>query len=182
MAVKLIANYAKKIGLPGYSSHQYSVSVEVEVTNVTEIENESALLYATLQYAVDQQIKETGFVPPDGYGLATAAPSTGAANRLANGHAAVGQNGGHRNGNGNGRGFERWLCTDGQKGFILRLVAENDLKKEEVEVLAQQLFGKGVRQLDKLSASQLIEELLEKTGKKGNGSRGGHYRRQEVRT
>ena len=27
MAVKLIGTYAKKLGLPGYSSHQFSVSV-----------------------------------------------------------------------------------------------------------------------------------------------------------
>jgi len=34
MAIKLIANYSKKLGLPGYSSHQFSVSVETElVTN-----------------------------------------------------------------------------------------------------------------------------------------------------
>ena len=34
MAVKLIANYAKKLGLPGYSSHQFSISVETELMNV----------------------------------------------------------------------------------------------------------------------------------------------------
>jgi hypothetical protein len=36
MAVKLIANYAKKLGLPGYSSHQFSISVETELTQVDE--------------------------------------------------------------------------------------------------------------------------------------------------
>jgi len=30
MAIKLIANYSKRLGLPGYSSHQFSVSVETE--------------------------------------------------------------------------------------------------------------------------------------------------------
>ncbi len=35
--------------------------------------------------------------------------------------------------------------------------------------MAQQLFGVGVKELDKMQASQLIEELLEKTGKKTNG-------------
>jgi hypothetical protein len=30
-AVKLIANYSKRLGLPGYSSHQFSVSVETEL-------------------------------------------------------------------------------------------------------------------------------------------------------
>jgi hypothetical protein len=30
MAVKIIANYSKRLGLPGYSSHQFSVSVEAQ--------------------------------------------------------------------------------------------------------------------------------------------------------
>lgn len=30
MAIKLIANFSKRLGLPGYSSHQFSVSVETE--------------------------------------------------------------------------------------------------------------------------------------------------------
>ena len=35
--------------------------------------------------------------------------------------------------------------------------------------MARQLFGTGVTGLDKMQASQLIEELLEKTGKKAGG-------------
>src|SRR5947209_20344561 len=69
MAVKLIANYAKRLGLPGYSSHQFSVSIEAEVQNLDNVRDESARLYDSLQQAVDQQIQKTGFVPPDGYGM-----------------------------------------------------------------------------------------------------------------
>ena len=69
MAVKLIANYAKRLGLPGYSSHQFSVSVETELQNVTDVAGESARLYESLQKAVDEQMQQTGFVPPDGYGM-----------------------------------------------------------------------------------------------------------------
>ena len=61
---------------------------------------------------------------------------------------------------------EMWNCTDGQKGLILKVVNESKMPKEEVEEMAQQLFGVGVKQLDKMQASQIIEELLEKTGKK----------------
>jgi hypothetical protein len=61
MAVKLIANYAKRLGLPGYSSHQFSVSVETEFQNVTDIAGESTRLYESLQKAVDEQMKQTGF-------------------------------------------------------------------------------------------------------------------------
>ena len=68
MAIKLIANYAKRLGLPGYSSHQFSVSVETELHDATDIAGESARLYESLQKSVDEQIQQTGFVPPDGYG------------------------------------------------------------------------------------------------------------------
>src|SRR5213595_750911 len=69
MAVKLITNYAKRLGLPGYSSHQFSVSIETELQNLDNVRDESARLYDSLQQAVDEQIQETGFVPPDGYGM-----------------------------------------------------------------------------------------------------------------
>jgi hypothetical protein len=69
MAVKLIANYAKRLGLPGYSSHQFSVSIETELQNIDNVAQQSARLYESLQDVVDQQIQKTGFVPPDGYGM-----------------------------------------------------------------------------------------------------------------
>ncbi len=64
MGIKLIANYAKRLGLPGYSSHQFSVSVETEVLNVSEVSEECIRLYALLQESVDRDIQSTGFVPP----------------------------------------------------------------------------------------------------------------------
>jgi hypothetical protein len=69
MAVKLITNYAKRLGLPGYSSHQFSVSIETELPNLDSVRQDSARLYESLQEVVDQQIQKTGFVPPDGYGM-----------------------------------------------------------------------------------------------------------------
>jgi len=69
MAVKLITSYAKRLGLPGYSSHQFLVSVETELQSLDNVRQEIARLYQSLQKAVDQQIQKTGFVPPDGYGM-----------------------------------------------------------------------------------------------------------------
>ena len=69
MAVKLITNYAKRLGLPGYSSHQFSVSIETELPNLDSVAQDSARLYESLQEVVDQQIQKTGFVPPNGYGM-----------------------------------------------------------------------------------------------------------------
>jgi hypothetical protein len=69
MAIKLSAAYSKKVGLPGYSSHSFSVSIETELQNLDNVREESARLYESLQEPVDQQIQKTGFVPPDGYGM-----------------------------------------------------------------------------------------------------------------
>ena len=67
--IRLSAAYSKKVGLPGYSSHSFSVSIETELQNLDSVREESARLYDSLQQAVDQQIQKTGFVPPDGYGM-----------------------------------------------------------------------------------------------------------------
>ena len=171
MAITLEASYTKKVGLPNYSSHQFSVTVRAELSDLSQVEEESARLYRLLQDSVDREIQQPGFLPT-------------AANHGGNGNGNGAGNNGHGDGqgtNGQRRAFSDWRCTEGQKGFILRLSTENNLDKNEIEGMAQQLFGAGVKELDKMQASQLIEEILEKTGKKGNGSRGGHYRRQEVR-
>src|SRR5687768_4773222 len=138
MALVLEANYSKKLGLPGYSSHQYSVTVRTELSDVNQVEAESKHLYALLQTCVDREIQSTGFLPGN--------PQNG------NGH--------HQpsNGNGNGTG-EEWKCSPKQKELILQLVEDRKLSKAEVEQLAVKLFGIGVRSLNKLQASGLISEL-----------------------
>lgn len=184
MAVILQMTYQKKLGLPNFSSHSCSVSLTVEIPEVSVVAQETTKLYQLLQTAVDNEIQEVGFMPDaTTYGM----------------NNGTGQNGQHPNGNGhpsqhtriahqrhqsNGGGYDRtrqapngngevWNCTDGQKGFILRIVNENQdkLSKDDVEQMAQQLFGAGVKQLDKMQASQLIEELLERVGKKPQRSR-----------
>jgi len=37
MSLKLIANYSKRLGLPGYSSHQFAVTVETEISNINDV-------------------------------------------------------------------------------------------------------------------------------------------------
>ena len=64
MAIKLITNYSKRLGLPGFSSHQFSVSVETELVATDDVAGESRRLYELLQSNVDEQIEHTGFVPP----------------------------------------------------------------------------------------------------------------------
>jgi hypothetical protein len=170
--ITLEATYSKKLGLPNFSSHCYVVSLSTELTDLSQVEAESARLYALLQDSVDTELKTVGYLPE---------PAAQFHSTRTNGHPAhSGRNGG------NGRQSkpadqhnitdpedeQQWACSDKQRTLILRIVRESSLDKHEVEEMAQQLFGTGVKDLDKLQASQLIEDLLEKTGKKTNrGSR-----------
>ena len=183
MAIKLTGNYAKRLGLPGYSSHQFSVSVETELTDLSQVEGEVARTYRLLQDAVDREIQETGFVPDEEYGLRNN-PHLPAINGKANGNGHPRLNGGNGNGNSNGHPV-RWSCSDKQKELILKLVTENELDRDTVEEISLDRFGVGVKQLNKLQASGLINELLELCGKSdsrhphgnGNGNGNGNGRR-----
>ena len=138
--ITLEANYSKKIGLPGYSSHQFSVTLKSELTDVSQVEQESARLYDVLQNSVDSNIQQIGFLP-------------GEAKPVSNG-----------NGNGHHRAIkpteEPWKCSDKQRELILKITTEHKLDKTKVDQLAQDRFGKGVKELNKLEASGLIEDCL----------------------
>lgn len=155
MAIRMTATYSKRLGLPGYSSHQFEVCVETEISSIDDIASESTRLYETLQQSVDQEIQQRGFVPDDNYGK----------NSESNGHTP--QNGnGHSNGNG------AWECSQKQRDLILKLIDEHNLEKIEIESLSKDRFnGKGVRQLNRLEASGLIDELFERVGEKPARSR-----------
>ena len=198
MAIQLEANYSKKLGLPGYSSHQYSVTIRLEVSDIKQVEAESTRLYQLLQSCVDRDIQQTGFLPVNGSSNSNGTSngshqngSNGHSNGHANGHSSNGGNGhsnGHHGTNGNGRlngQAEVWTCSDKQKALILKIVEDHHLDKKDIESLAQERFGTGVRQLNRMEASGLIEELLETHGgKQGNSrSNGNRYQNsQKART
>ena len=146
------ANYSKKLGLPGYSSHQYSLTLRAEISDLTQVSAKSQELHALMQSCVDREIQRTGFLP-------------GEVVPVINGN-------GHANGNGHKPEPDAWSCSDKQRDLILKITDEHKLDKAKVEQLALDRFGKGVKQLNKLEASGLIEELLEQTGQsKPRGSR-----------
>lgn len=140
MAIQLKLDYSKKLGLPQYSSHQFSVSLTSEVNDVAQIHAEVERIYRVLQDAVDAQIVNSGYMP----GEATpASPCTpGEATPPA------------------GDGEDVWKCSPAQKNLILDLVDRNRLDKASVDNLAKERFGLGVKQLNKLQASGLIDELM----------------------
>ena len=86
-------------------------------------------------------------------------------------------NGVPRNGNGNGNGNSRngngaWKCSPKQKELILKLAEEHHLELAAVEDLAQERFGRPLADLNKLNASSLIDELLERQGNRNGRSNG----------
>ena len=198
MAIKMILNYSKKLGLPGYSSHMFSVSIETELSTKDDVPGKTERLYELLQSNVDKQIQKVGFVPPYDYGMEPAAangsnpaPNAAAgASALAAAIAAAiaSVNGpagappdnsanpptnGAANNGGSGANWQRgpaWKCTDKQRELILKLVEEHHLDKRAIEALAIERFGHGVCLLDKMEASGLIDELLDIHGGKGQGN------------
>lgn len=162
MAILLKATYVKKLGLPQYSSHQYSVEVSAELTDISQLSQASADLYARLQQAVDAQIVNPGFIPGD-TPAHTLAPA-GARSTPPPAHSSTTSD------------EEPWRCSDKQRDLILKIVTEHSLDKGEVDALARQRFGAGVKQLNKLQASGLIDELLETHGHAGNGAGNNRHR------
>ena len=172
MALQLEANYSKKVGLPGYSSHQFSLSLKAEITDPAQAPAEVARLYRLLQDGVDTSLKEVGWLPEG-------KPTNG------NGHTNGTTPSHPRNGSGNGNGnsqptnghSEQWNCTPKQQDLIIKIVEDNRLDKAEVEKLAMDRFGKGVRQLNKLDASGFIEELFDKYPRQQRNGNGNHPQR-----
>ncbi|HEY6169296.1 MAG TPA: hypothetical protein VI454_14740 [Verrucomicrobiae bacterium] len=144
MAIVLEANYSKKIGLPGYSSHQYLLTVRTELSDLGQVEAESRRLYGLLQSAVDNELQQAGWLP--------------------NGN-------GHHGSDRHKPKDELWQCSPKQKDLILKIVEENKIDKNDVEKLAADRFGKGVKLLNKLEASGLIEELFEKYPRQNRNGR-----------
>ena len=145
MAIKLNAAYSKKLGLPNYSSHSFAASVEVELTDPGSIASETARLYATLQSSVDNEIRQTGYLPGTNESPGSPAPSNGRS-----GNGSSNGNGTHSrattpisNDNG-GHAPEAWRCSDKQRQLITRLITENDLDHGEINALAEERFGCGL--------------------------------------
>ena len=171
MAIILEAAYSKKLGLPHYSSHSYVVSLRTELSDLTQVEGESARLYTLLQRSVDTQIRNVGYLPgadtpdqPDGHTSAS------------NPHPINEQPG------------DGWTCSDKQRNLILKLIEQHGLDKAQVEALAKEMFGLPVKTLNRLQASGLIEELLErhgraegKNGHDGRANGAAAYRRHTAR-
>ncbi|MFR1529489.1 hypothetical protein [Akkermansia sp.] len=162
MAIKLIANYSKRLGLPGYSSHQFEVSIETEIGNTSELDFAAERLYSSLQSAVDAQIRQVGFVPDASYGSGgvsrTSLPAMRQIPRISM------QTSGDKRSVPVCSDQQAWNCSEKQKQVILSLTRKNGMNDSALHDLAVLCFSKGVSQLNKLEASTLIKELIGTSG------------------
>jgi hypothetical protein len=159
MAIVLEAHYSKKLGLPGYSSHQYGVTIRAELSDINLVPQESERIYRLLQNSVDAEIQQPGWLPVSSDSPPPLNPDSTRTN-----------------------GAEPWSCSLKQRELILTLVEDHQLDKQAIDALARERFGKGVRQLNRLEASGLIDELLERHGGSSAGrTHRGAFRRSPVR-
>jgi hypothetical protein len=149
MAITLEANYQKRLGLANYSSHAYSVTVRTEVSDLSKIEAASAHLYQQLQEAVDKEIQHPGFLGAGSQSTNEVVPF----NRGGSGAAPAQSN--HAN------PTAAWNCSEKQQGLIVKLMVEHKIPFEELDELAHHRFNCGLKQLNKMSASGLIDELFD---------------------
>ena len=168
MAIILTMNYSKKLGLPNFSSHSCSVSLQTEIADLNQVTGEVKRLYALTQDAVDREIQEVGYLPDaSSYGMHPPENrANGSSYREADNRAS------RFNGNGEHADNGAWQCSEKQRQLVEKIVQENDLAKHQVEELAREMFGTGVKALNRLQASGLIDELLERHGgqRRGNGN------------
>ena len=139
MALILEAYYSKKIGLPSYSSHQFSLALKVELIDSAALQTETTRLYTVLQEAVDRSLQQVGWLPEV---------------KNANGNGCLSGLGSKRNG-------EHWSCSDRQKDLIKRIITDHRLTQNDIDQLAMDRFGKSLTLLSKPEASNLIDELFE---------------------
>jgi hypothetical protein len=148
MAILLQFDYGKKLGLPGYSSHNFGVSMKAEVNDPEEIPQEAQRAYGILQQAVDKQMENPGFVPSQNGKTESKEPEVDP---------------------------ERWNCTERQKGLLLTILDRNGLEPIVVEDLSREIHGRSMADLGKMQVSAVIGEVLDRWGKhpkNANGRKG----------
>lgn len=174
MAIKLIANYSKRLGLPGYSSHQFEVSIETEISNTSELPFETERLYGSLQAAVDAQIQQVGFVPDEHYGThATQKPVPGASSSEATSSSSVRQTPPASVPESSVATVPAWKCSEKQQSLILELAGKVGLDDSALNELATRRFNKSVAMLNRMEASGLIDELMNHSGSSSKRSASG---------
>ena len=144
MAILLEFNYGKKLGLPGYSSHNFGVSMKAEVNDPESIPEEAERVYSLLQQSVDSQIANPGLVSFENESPSQAQPTA----------------------NGTKADPDKWNCTIRQRALIVGVLERNGLELDAADDLANELHGKPMSELNRPETSGVITVVLDRWGRK----------------
>ena len=139
------------MGVPGYSSHDFGVSMKTEVTDVNEIGEESERVYRILQQSVDSKIVHKGYVSEQ------VNDSTGSD---------------HDNSKEPNVDPDKWNCTQRQKGLLLTILDRNGLEPIVVEDLSREIHGRSMADLGKMQVSAVIGEAIGRWGRNSQNANG----------
>jgi len=171
MPLKLNVGLSKKIGQPDFGSLGASCHIEVELessllqTDLDGFQERAQRAFTACCQAVNDELarhrdKDNGHEVQRP--ARTSSPNSG--NRLANGQA---DNGHASNGNGAGKGSPHHRASGKQLGFAEQLAGEiRGLGVQQLDLLAQKIYGKPLNGLSSLDASGFIDTLKDiKAGK-----------------
>jgi hypothetical protein len=144
MPVIITACVSKKVGQANYGSAGFSLTVQSEVSNLDQVREESHRLYSLLNQSVNEELgaeqKEEKRAE-----WPTIVRNTASS--------------------------QEWKASDKQRDLILKVIAENGVDRSDVEALAFELFGTScLPELNRLQASNLIDDMLNRWGKKPSRS------------
>ena len=138
MPVIITACVSKKVGQANYGSAGYSLTVQSEVSNLDQVREESRRLYNLLNDSVNSELS-----------------GENQQEKRAEWPTIV------RN------TPQEYKCSDKQRDLILKIINENEVDRADVESLSLEMFGNSdLKSLNKLQASGIIDELLQRYGKK----------------
>ena len=148
MAILLEFNYAKKLGLPHFSSHNFGVSVKSEVQDPEAIPEEARRLYSVLQGSVDEQIVKPGFLP--GEEKETEPTDIQSTEEQAQAEEPD---------------PDSWHCSEKQRALILDILGRSSLPLSIADSTALHLHGRPMQQLDRRESTAVVGEILERYGR-----------------
>ena len=142
MPVIITACVSKKVGQANYGSAGYSLTVQSEVSNLDQVREESRRLYNLLNDSVNSELS-----------------GENQEEKRAEWPTIV------RN------TPQEYKCSDKQRDLILKIINENEVDRADVESLSLEMFGNSdLKSLNKLQASGIIDEMLNRWGKKPSRS------------
>ena len=140
MPVIITACVSKKVGQANYGSAGYSLTVQSEVSNLDQVREESHRLYSLLNQSVNEEL-----------GAEQKEEKRAEWPTIVRNTASS----------------QEWKASDKQRDLILKVIADNNLDRSDVESLAFEMFGlSNLPELNRLQASGIIDELLSRYGKK----------------